>query len=74
MEKEEACSGLRYASATASKVKTNLKGGTIFGGRSEEIWKRFGDKVRAVAPLFETEVKGMKMLERTIEYLFNRSS
>ena len=36
----------------------------------EEIWKIFGDKVRAIVPLFETEVKGAKMLNRTIQYLF----
>ena len=36
----------------------------------EEIWKIFGDRVRAIVPLFETEVKGAKMLNRTNEYLF----
>ncbi len=36
----------------------------------EEIWKKFGDRVRAVIPLFETEVKGAKMLNRMVEYLF----
>lgn len=35
-----------------------------------EIWKIFGDKTRAIAPLFETEVKGTKMLNRLVEYLF----
>lgn len=35
-----------------------------------EIWKIFGDRVRAILPLFETEVKGAKMLNRMIEYLF----
>jgi arsenite-transporting ATPase len=35
----------------------------------EQIWKIFGDKVRAVAPLFETEVKGTKMLNRMVEQL-----
>jgi arsenite-transporting ATPase len=39
-----------------------------------EIWKIFGDRVRAIVPLFETEVKGAKMLNRTIEYLFTPSS
>lgn len=37
-----------------------------------EIWKIFGDKTRAIAPLFETEVKGTKMLNRLVEYLFVR--
>jgi len=36
----------------------------------EEIWKIFGDKVRAIVPLFETEVKGSKMINRTVNYLF----
>jgi arsenite/tail-anchored protein-transporting ATPase len=35
----------------------------------EQIWKIFGDKVRAVAPLFETEVKGTKMLNRMVDQL-----
>jgi arsenite/tail-anchored protein-transporting ATPase len=34
-----------------------------------EIWKIFGDKVRAIVPLFETEVKGAKMLNRLVEHL-----
>jgi arsenite-transporting ATPase len=36
----------------------------------EEIWKIFGDRVRSIVPLFETEVKGAKMLNRTVEHLF----
>jgi arsenite-transporting ATPase len=36
----------------------------------EEIWKIFGDRVRAIVPLFETEVKGAKMLNRLVEHLF----
>jgi arsenite-transporting ATPase len=36
----------------------------------EEIWKIFGDRVRSIVPLFETEVKGAKMLNRTVERLF----
>jgi arsenite/tail-anchored protein-transporting ATPase len=35
-----------------------------------EIWKIFNDRVRAIVPLFETEVKGAKMLNRTIDHLF----
>jgi arsenite-activated ATPase ArsA len=35
-----------------------------------EIWQIFGDRVRAIAPLFETEVKGAKMLNRMSEHLF----
>ncbi len=36
----------------------------------EEIWSIFGDRVRAILPLFETEVKGAKMLNRMMEHLF----
>lgn len=34
------------------------------------IERVFGDGVRAAVPLFETEVKGRYMLQRTVEYLF----
>jgi arsenite-transporting ATPase len=36
----------------------------------EEIWNIFGDRVRAIIPLFETQVKGSKMLVRLMEHLF----
>ncbi|MDD5009505.1 MAG: TRC40/GET3/ArsA family transport-energizing ATPase [Syntrophorhabdaceae bacterium] len=36
----------------------------------EEIWQIFGDRVRAVIPLFETEVKGNKMINRMVDHLF----
>jgi arsenite-transporting ATPase len=35
----------------------------------EEIWRSFSD-VRATVPLFEREVRGVEMLERTASYLF----
>jgi arsenite-transporting ATPase len=35
-----------------------------------EIWDIFKDRVRAVLPLFETEVKGAKMLNRMVDTLF----
>ncbi len=35
-----------------------------------EIWKIFDNRVRAIVPLFETEVKGAAMLNRTVDYLF----
>ncbi|MCR4407702.1 MAG: ArsA family ATPase [Anaerolineae bacterium] len=35
----------------------------------EEIWRSFPD-VRALVPLFETEVRGTEMLDRTARYLF----
>jgi arsenite-transporting ATPase len=36
----------------------------------QEIWDIFGDRVRGVIPLFETEVRGGKMLNRMMEYMF----
>jgi arsenite-transporting ATPase len=36
----------------------------------QEIWSIFQDRVRAVLPLFETEVKGAKMLHRMVDTLF----
>jgi len=35
----------------------------------EEIWRSFSD-VRAIVPLFEKEVRGVEMLERTAAHLF----
>jgi arsenite/tail-anchored protein-transporting ATPase len=35
-----------------------------------EIWDIFGDKVRAVVPLFETEVRGTAMLNRLVKHMF----
>ena len=35
-----------------------------------KIGTLFADRVRAIIPLFETEVRGSSMLERTSEYLF----
>ena len=35
-----------------------------------EIWDIFKDRVRAIIPLFETQVKGSKMLGRLMEHLF----
>ena len=35
----------------------------------EHIWKTFGDKVRAIVPLFETEVQGTQMLNRLVDAL-----
>lgn len=36
----------------------------------EKIWQTFGDRTRAIVPLFETEVQGPAMLNRTAKYLF----
>lgn len=36
----------------------------------QEIWQIFGDQVRAIVPLFETEVKGAAMLNRLVTHLF----
>ncbi len=38
----------------------------------EEIWQTFGDRVRAIVPLFETEVKGPTMLNRLVNALVTR--
>lgn len=37
----------------------------------QSIERIFGDGVRAVVPLFETEIRGAKMLHRTVDYLFS---
>jgi len=39
------------------------------GSYMDEIWDSFPD-VRALVPLFETEVRGVEMLERTAGHLF----
>lgn len=36
----------------------------------DEIWKAFDGDVRALVPLFETEVRGVEMLRRTADRLF----
>ena len=36
----------------------------------KEIEQLFGPLVRAVVPLFDTEVRGVEMLKRTAAYLF----
>jgi arsenite-transporting ATPase len=36
----------------------------------DEIWKTFDGNVRALVPLFETEVRGTEMLQRTADRLF----
>ena len=38
----------------------------------EQIWKIFDNRVRAVCPLFETEVKGAAMLNRLVEQLMRQ--
>jgi arsenite-transporting ATPase len=37
----------------------------------EEIWKIFDGSVRSLVPLFETEVRGAEMLQRTADFLFS---
>jgi arsenite/tail-anchored protein-transporting ATPase len=39
-------------------------------GYMEEIWNKFDGQVRAILPLFETEVRGVEMLERMADVLF----
>jgi arsenite/tail-anchored protein-transporting ATPase len=51
---------------TAEFVQNRIK---MQDEHMEQIWKIFGDKVRAVVPLFETEVKGTQMLHRMVDQL-----
>ncbi|HDN81047.1 MAG: arsenic transporter [Chloroflexi bacterium] len=37
----------------------------------QQIWEQFDGMVRAIIPLYETEVRGIKMLERVSEALFS---
>ncbi len=37
----------------------------------QTIWKEFDGQVRAILPLFETEVRGVNMLKRTVEHLYS---
>jgi arsenite-transporting ATPase len=39
-------------------------------GYLEEISRTFGDGVRAIIPLFDTEVRGVEMLRRMAQSLF----
>lgn len=36
----------------------------------DEIWETFDGNVRSIVPLFETEVRGIEMLQRTADYMF----
>ncbi len=38
----------------------------------DEIWGTFEGQVRAIIPLFETEIRGVNMLRRTADYLFTQ--
>ncbi len=40
----------------------------------QTIWRDFGDGVRAIVPLFETEVRGVPMLERLCDAIFATSA
>jgi hypothetical protein len=44
---------------TAEFVRTRV---AMLQEHIKTIWKEFGDSVRAIAPLFETEVHGVPML------------
>jgi arsenite-transporting ATPase len=35
-----------------------------------EIWQAFGDGVRSIVPLFDTEIQGPEMLRKLADYLF----
>jgi hypothetical protein len=34
------------------------------------IWREFDDSVRAIVPLFETEIRGVPMLQRLCDAMF----
>jgi hypothetical protein len=36
----------------------------------QTIWREFDDSVRAIVPLFETEVRGVPMLQRLCDAIF----
>jgi hypothetical protein len=36
----------------------------------QTIWREFGDSVRAIVPLFETEVRGVPMLQRLCDAIY----
>jgi hypothetical protein len=36
----------------------------------QTIWREFDDSVRAIVPLFETEVRGVAMLQRLCDAMF----
>lgn len=36
----------------------------------ETVWQKFNGRVRAILPLFETEIRGVAMLDRTADLLF----
>jgi hypothetical protein len=36
----------------------------------QTIWRDFDDSVRAIVPLFETEVRGVPMLQRLSDAIF----
>jgi arsenite-transporting ATPase len=38
------------------------------------IWREFDDSVRAIVPLFETEVRGVAMLQRLCDAIFAEGS
>jgi arsenite-transporting ATPase len=39
-------------------------------GHMEEIWQTFGDRVRSIVPLFDTEIQGPVMLRKLADRLF----
>ena len=51
---------------TAEFVRNRIK---MQDEHMEQIWKIFGDQVRTIIPLFETEVKGAQMLNRLVNSL-----
>jgi arsenite-transporting ATPase len=52
---------------TAEFVKNRL---AMQQEHMQTIWREFDDRVRAIVPLFETEVRGVPMLERLCDAIF----
>jgi anion-transporting ArsA/GET3 family ATPase len=52
---------------TAEFVKNRL---AMQQEHMKTIWREFDDSVRAIVPLFETEVRGVPMLQRLCDAIF----
>jgi hypothetical protein len=53
-----------------AKVFDSERAIVIAGFAKEAIWREFADSVRALVPLFETEIRGVPMLKRLCDAIF----
>ena len=51
-------------------MNTVLPGVQMQGEHMDEIWQIFGNRVRSVVPLFETEIQGPTMLSKLANSVF----